>query len=139
MTGVVEQARAFFGVWTLNREQSQYQLGQPPLHGLYTIEPDGDALKVTMAWTAADGQSHEQVYYGVPDGKNYPYTDNPAVDTIVMTLVDAHTLDTAALKDGKAISYARRLLSEDGQTMTVTMSGVLPQGGEYTNIAIYEK
>ena len=40
---------------------------------------------------------------------------------------------------GTTISHARRLLSDDGRTMTVTQTGIGPNGEEYTNLSIYEK
>ncbi len=135
----VQQASAFFGVWTLNREASQYAQGEPPHDASYTLEPDGDAIKVTMAWTGADGQRKHQVYTGVPDGVVYPYDGGEVVDAISMTLLDARTLDTDSRKDGQIIAHARRVLSEDGGTMTITMRGTAPDGRTIDNIAIYEK
>lgn len=129
----------FLGIWTLNPARSKYELGQPPQAGTYILEPDGDGLKVSMKWVDANNNEHSQVYRGIPDGKHYPYTENPAVDAMTMTLIDAKTLDTSALKEGQIVSYARRVLSDDGATMTITMSGKTPQGTEYTNLAIYEK
>lgn len=129
----------FLGVWTLNRDQSKYELGQPPQEGKYTIEPDDNGLKITMEWTTVQGQSFNQVYHSIPDGKSYPYPDNPAVDAFSTTLIDEKTLDTTATKGEAVVSYARRRLSDDGQTMIITMSGTTPQGDPYTNLAIYEK
>lgn len=135
----VQQASAFFGVWTLNREASQYAQGEPPHDASYALEPDDDAIKVTMAWMGADGQPKHQVYTGVPDGVVYPYDGGDVVDAISMTLLDEHTLDSDSRKDGKVIAHARRILSEDGLTMTITMRSFLPDGREIDNIAVYEK
>jgi hypothetical protein len=134
-----ENVHGFIGTWVLRPEKSRYELGQPPQTGSYTIEEDGDGLTITMDWVAADGKAYHQVYRGIPDGKSYPYDENPAVDAFSMTAVDARTLDTEATKDAQVVSYARRVLSEDGQIMTVTMSGNTPQGTAYTNLAIYER
>jgi hypothetical protein len=136
---VMESVQGFLGAWKLNPAKSRYELGQPPQTGNYILEPEGDKLKVTMQWRTEDGKEFNQVHHGIPDGKEYTYTENPAVDAMSMTLVDAKTLDTAALKDGQIISFARRILSDDGNIMTITMSGKTPQGTDYTNLAIYEK
>ncbi|MCC6612640.1 MAG: hypothetical protein IT320_04120 [Anaerolineae bacterium] len=135
----VEQAGAFFGLWTLNREASRYAQGEPPHDASYKLEPDGDAIKVTMDWLGPDGLPKHQVYTGVPDGVVYPYDGGDVVDAISMTLLDARTLDTDSRKDGRIIAYARRVLSEDGETMTITMRSFLPDGRELDNIAVYEK
>lgn len=129
----------FLGKWTLNREKSAYQLGQPPKVGSYNIEAEGKGLKVTMEWTALDDKDYSMVYHSIPDGKQYPYSENPAVDAMMMEQVDALTLDTSAYKDGQVVSYARRQVSEDGRTMTIIMTGKTPSGEDYKNLAIYEK
>lgn len=130
---------AFLGKWTLNRAKSQYELGQPPKIGTYLIEAEGEGLKVTMQWTSIDEQEFSMVYHSIPDGQQYPYTENPAVDAMMMEQVDERTLDTSAYKDGQVVSFARRALSEDGKTMTITMSGKTADGKDYRNLAIYEK
>jgi hypothetical protein len=129
----------FYGLWKFNPERSHYEFGPMPHNAYYRIDPDEMRLKVTMDWDTTDGQHNHQVYYAVPDGKDHPYTESPAVDYVTTTRIDEHTLDTAAKKDGKVISYASRVLSEDGKLMTVTMSGNKPNGEPYSNIAIYEK
>jgi hypothetical protein len=136
---MLDATRGFFGAWKLNREKSVYQLGEPPKIGDYLIEPEGEKLKVTMHWVTVDDKEFNQVYYSIPDGVEYPYTDGPGVDAVSMTLTAPNTLDSAAIKDGKVINFARRILSDDGKTLKITMSGITPQGTEYSNLAIYEK
>ncbi len=60
-------------------------------------------------------------------------------DTISMSRVDHRTLDSKAKKTGHVTSYARRFLSKDGRTMTITQCGTTPKGQEFTNLSIYEK
>ena len=80
-----------------------------------------------------------QIYTGVPDGKEVRLEGNPAVDAVSMTRINARTLDTAALKEGEVVTYATRVLSEDGRVMEITMSGKNTEGRPYHNLAIYEK
>jgi hypothetical protein len=130
----------FIGTWVLDPAQSKYELGTPPKSGTYILEPDGEGLKISMTWETAEGQNVEVSYFGIPDGKNYPYEDNPAVvDAMSMTRVDVNTLDSTAQKDGQVILYARRVLSEGGTVMTVTQSGLTPDGGQYSNVSAYNK
>lgn len=128
----------FVGIWTLDPDESDYQFGEPPASGTYTLEADGDAYNVTMIWTTVDGKPMEASYSSVPDGMEYPY-DSPAVDTVSMTRVDAYTLDSASKKDGQVIAYARRELSDDRQSMTITQSGTTPEGDPFANVSVYRK
>jgi len=127
----------FLGLWRFKPEESRYEFGPMPQNATYRIEADGDAYKITMAWMA-DGKDIEQVYVSVPDGVDHPF-ESAAVDAIWMGRIDARTLDTAAKKDGEVISYATRILDEDGQVMRITMSGTTPDGNKYANLAIYER
>lgn len=127
----------FLGEWRFNREESQYEFGPMPEDATYTFKAEGEQYRVIMAWTM-DGQRREMDYTGIPDGKDYPY-ESPAVDAMSMTRVDARTLDTTAKKDGQTVSYGSRVLSEDGRTMRITMSGYTPEGNWYTNLAVYER
>ena len=129
----------FLGTWEMQPTQNNYQLGDPPVNGTYTIaeNPDGEGYLVTMAWTTLDGRDVEMSYTAVPDGVDHPY-ENPAVaDTVSMTRVDENTLDSDAKIGDKVTAYARRVLSADGQTMTVTQSGPTPDGGWFENVSVY--
>lgn len=130
---------AFLGHWDMDPAENRYEAGQPPLSGSYTIEPEGAAYLFKMAWTSADGQPFQMDYRTTPDCVAYPY-ENPAVaDTIKTTRVDAYTLDTETTKSGKVIVTGRRVLSPDGQTMTITQSGFLPDGTAFTNRSVYRR
>ncbi|CAG0953877.1 MAG: hypothetical protein IT322_14515 [Anaerolineae bacterium] len=130
--------KPFLGRWVLLADRSEYQLGQPPQEGFYTLEANQTQLKVTMAWVAADGKSFEQTYNAIPDGQDHPYPDNPAVDTISMTVVNETRLDSDAKKNQQVISYAVRQLMDEGRLMKIEMITYLPQG-TFTNTAFYAR
>lgn len=137
--GQQEYPDPFFGTWKLDPAQCSYEFGLPPQSGLYRIEPEGTGLTFTAEWVTPEGQPAHVVFQGIPDGRDHP-SGHPAVaDTITTTRVSASQLDTAAKKDGRIVNLATRVLSPDGQTMTVTQSGITPQGQPYRNVAIYRK
>jgi hypothetical protein len=127
---------AFVGTWELDAAQNRYQFGDAPQQGLYIIAPNQNGYLVTMQWMNSAGKSFEMSYEATPDGKEYP-ANAPGVDNQSMTRVDDKTLDSAAMASGKVIAYARRILSDDGQIMTITQSGKTPGGEEFTNTSVY--
>jgi hypothetical protein len=129
-------ADLFVGTWQLDPMQNKYEFGDPPQQGLYIIEPNGTGYLVTMKWTNTAGKALEMQYEATPDGVEYP-ANAPGVDTMSMTRVDERTLDSAAMAGGQVIAYGRRVLSEDGQTMTITQSGKTPDGKEFSNLSVY--
>ena len=142
MTRHVEQPEIpdpFFGTWVLDPTQSVYEAGLPPQSGTYRIDPDGESLKFTMEWVAANGQHHEMGYFTIPDGNEYPY-ENPAVtDAISTTRIDAHRMDTVSKKNGRIIAIGSRVLSADGTTMMVTQTSIGENGQRYNNSSVYTK
>ena len=75
----------------------------------------------------------------IPNGLDHPY-DNPAIaDAICYTVVDQFTLDSTAKMHGRVVAYARRVLSQDGKTMTVTQSGAKPDGSHFENVSVYRR
>jgi hypothetical protein len=136
---VIPADDAFLGTWVLDPAQSRYQFGQPPKSGSYKISARGNRYHTDIQWTDQTDRAFEASYDAVPDGVEHPY-ENPAVaDAVSMTRINAYTLDSASVKDGQRIAYARRVLSEDGQIMTITQSGVNTQGDSYVNLAVYVK
>ena len=127
----------FLGTWQMLPDQNDYQLGDPPQQGLYTIEADGDGYKITMQWVTADNEEKQASYNSIPDGKRYPTDPATGVDSMSMTRVDEKTLDSDAMKDGVVVAYATRILSDDGSTMTVKQSGKTPDGQDFTNTSVY--
>ena len=144
MSEIHPSIQPFLGIWDLAPEASQYELGAPPGRGMYQLVADGPStdsgqVAVVMDWTDATGKDFHMMYHMTPDGVDHPYTESPAVDAVVTTLVDARTLDTVSKKDGKTVAVGRRELSQDGNTMRVIQSGKAPDGTEFENVAIYHK
>lgn len=129
----------FLGAWRLRAGASRYELGPPPREAVYQIERDGEWLLFAARWIGADGRRLEMSFAGVPDGEPHAYEDPAVADTITTRLVDARTLETVAAKDGRDVAVGRRVLSDDGATMTVTQSGTTPEGKPFANVSVYDR
>jgi len=130
----------FCGTWQLDPAECQYEMGAPPRSATYRIEAEGQALKMTIDWVSADGQSATIVYRGIPDGHEHPSLDNPDVaDTLIMKRLDPSTLDTISSKSGQVLGHARRTLSPDGRTMKIVQSTTTDEGIVLRNTSVYIK
>ncbi|NDJ35755.1 MAG: hypothetical protein GYB64_13920 [Chloroflexi bacterium] len=125
----------FVGIWELDPEQCDYQMGEPPRQALYTIQKGVAGYRVIISWTTAEGMNRNAVYETIPDGS--VHVDEETGLEIITTRVDEHTLDTSARRSGQLINQARRTLTENGQAMIVTQTGWTAEGEEYTNRAVY--
>ena len=129
----------FVGTWTLNVAKSKYDPGPGPKGGTSTYETAGKGYKVTVKTEPATGPEQQWSYTTDLDGKDSPMTGNPNADTIAVKRVDAHTMEAVAKKGGKELNKQKRVLSADGKTMTITVTGMNAQGQKVHNVMVYEK
>ena len=129
----------YLGAWDLVPELSLYELGEPPASGHYTIElRDDGALMLRVKWQQAPGDSpRETAFGGRADGspQHLPGVSN----SFSLTRVDAYTLDSAALSDGRVVAYARRVASRDGALLSVVQEQVAPDGKRTRNFQVYRR
>ena len=129
---------AVMGTWKLNEAKSKIGAGAPK-NTKVVYEPAGDSIKVTVEGVAADGSATHSEWTGKFDGKDYPVTGDPAADTRSYKKVNARTLALTNKKDGKAVITGKIVVSADGKTRTVTISGTDAKGKKITSSAVYEK
>ena len=128
----------FLGKWELVAGQAKYELGPPPSAGTYEIIADGDRLIFKMAWTDGEGNDHEMAYSEVCDGEFHDYPSAEIADEICLSLKSDKLLESSAKKNGEIVLSAKRELVSDSD-LKVTMSGSLPNGAVYSNVAMYKK
>src|SRR5262249_29906014 len=127
------QTDPFIGTWKLNLAKSKYSPGPSPKSQTVTYEAVGQGYKVTIKTTDAEGKPIDSQFTANYDGKDYPVTGNPDLDTIALKRIDAHTLESARKKAGKVLSTATIVVSKDGKTRTLTEKGVNAKGEKFSN------
>jgi len=70
------------------------------------------------------------------DGKEYKSWGNHSV---VWTAADPNTWNTVVKQDGAVIYAARRELSADGKTLTISMTGNRPDGSPANDVSVYTR
>lgn len=129
---------AFMGTWKLNEAKSKTIAGMPKNSTVvYTM--GGDNVKVGIDGTDAKGQTYHSDWTGKFDGKDYALTGDPANDMRSYKVVNSHTLSTLSKKDGIETLSARIVVSPDGKTRTVTVSGKDASDAKITGTQIYDK
>ena len=131
-------ADAVMGTWKLNEAKSKLTPGQAKNHTV-VYAAAGDSVKVTVDGTDNDGKATQNVWTGKFDGKDYPVTGDPTSDSRSYKRVDDHTLALSASKGGKVTLTGRVVVSADGKTRTVTVSGTDAKGKKVTSTAVYDK
>ena len=126
------------GTWKLNEDKSKLAAGMPKNHTV-VYEAAGDNVKVTVNGTDSEGKPTHNEWTGKFDGKDYPVTGDPTSDMRSYTKVDDRTLGLNVTKGGKVTFSGRIVVSADGKSRTVTVSGTDPTGKKFNSIAVYDK
>src|SRR5262245_28450803 len=126
------------GTWKLNEAQSKLTPGTTKINTV-VIEAAGDNVKVTVDGTNREGKSMHNEWTGKFDGKDYPVTGNPDADMRSYKKIDDRTLEVTVKKDGKVTTHGRTVVSADGKSRTLTMTGSDTEGKKFTNKTVYDK
>jgi len=131
-------ADSFMGTWKLNEAKSKIAAGSPK-NTTVVYEAAGDSVKVITDGTGGDGKPSHSEWTGKYDGKDYPVTGDPTTDTRSYKKVDDHTLTFINKKGDKVTISGRGVVSADGKTRTVTITGTDSKGTKFTTTAVYDK
>jgi|SRR5271165_2218947 len=131
-------ASPMIGTWKLNEAKSKFPPGAPKNHTV-VYEAVGDNIKVTVDGVDDAGKPTHNEWTGKFDGKDYPLTGDPTADMRSYKKVDDRTTELTNKKDGKVVATGKIVLSADGKTRTVTVSGTNAKGKKVTSTAVYDK
>jgi hypothetical protein len=129
---------AFTGTWQLNEAKSKIAPNAPK-NNTVVYEATGDNVKITVDGIGSDGKPTHSEWTGKFDGKDYPVTGDTNSDMRSYTKIDDHSLGFNVKKGGKVTTSGRVVVSADGKSRTVTVSGTDPKGKKFTSTAVYDK
>ena len=126
------------GTWKLNEAKSKIGPGLPKnLTVVYAAA--GDSIKSTIDGVDGQGKPTHNEWTGKFDGKDYPVTGDPNSDTRAIKQTDDRTLEVSVKKGGKVTLTGHAVVSADGKTRTLTISGTDAAGKKVETTAVYDK
>ena len=136
--GVCFAADPQMGTWKLNEAKSRMtpetlkntRVVYSSMFGQVKVKSDG---------IGGDGKPVHIEWSGKFDGKDYPVTGDPNSDARSYTKMNDRTLMTTAKKNGKVMVTGKIVVSADGKSRTVTLTGATPKGKKFRNVAVYDK
>lgn len=134
------QAYNFLAGWQLFPEKCSFQHGLTPKSGNYKMESirNGHALSISTNWVSLDNEAFYAQYEMVPDGELHPFENQEMADTIRAEIMNASTLFTSFIKNGKTVLEVVNEILPNGY-MKVTLKGTTQDGQPYVNTEIYHK
>jgi len=126
------------GTWKLNEAKSKITSGTTKnTHVVYSSM--FGQVKIKSDGIDANGKPIHAEWSGKFDGKDYPVSGDPNSDARSYTKVNERTLATTNKKNGKVTATGQIVISPDGKSRTVTISGTTPKGKKFKNVAVYDK
>ena len=126
------------GTWKLNEAKSKLGAGVPK-NLTVVYEADGDNVKGTIDGVDGMGKPTHNEWTGKFDGKDYPVTGDLTSDTRAIKQIDAHNYELTVKKAGKVTMSGKAMISADGKTRTVTVSGTNAAGKKVEGTSVYDK
>src|ERR1700722_12250940 len=120
-------ANPSLGTWKLNQAKSKLSPGLPK-NLTVTYEAVGDYIKATVDGVDGQGQPTHNEWTGKFDGKDYPVTGDPTSDTRAIKQIDDRNFELTVKMGGKVTMTGKAVISADGKTRTVTVSGTNAAG-----------
>ena len=127
------------GTWKMNPAKSNYSPGPAPKSITVKIVSDADNMKLTSDGIDAAGKPTHVEYTAKYDGKDYPITGVPNVDTVALERPDANTIRSTMKKGDLVVMTATSVISKDGKTRTSTFKGKNAEGVDVNNVVVYDK
>jgi hypothetical protein len=136
--GSFAQSSSVIGTWKMNIGKSKFT-GPPERSSTATFTQDGQNIRGTNQVIDAQGNATTVVFMNIYDGMPHPTTGSPLYDASAYTRLDANTVIISRFKAGKLVQVGTSVVSQDGKTMTGSLTGTQLNGQLGSEIEVYDK
>ena len=138
--GLQAQDNPIMGTWTLNVSKSKYVSEPPPRSRTLKFEPVGsNGLKLINDAVLANGEKTHVEETFLQDGREHPLHGSANADTHVNVQFDAYNSLTINRKGGKTVQALKRIVSQDGRTLTIIVARTDANGHPVDDIRVFDK
>lgn len=130
----------FAGTWQLNPQKSRYAGATCPKRMVIVMACAGNGVRYQSETTYADGHGSRSEYSANYDGKEAIVIGSAGLLLPVsLKRLDADTVVASYMRGMQVVATSRRVVSRDGQLMTITTISPDKSGKKTTTIGVYEK
>jgi hypothetical protein len=131
-------ASPHMGTWKLNEAKSKMPEGMGK-NTMVVYSEQKDKIKITVDGVDKDGKKTHSVWVGKFDGNAYPVKGNLSYNSVSYKMVNEHTNDITAMKDGTTVWTGTIKVAADGKSRTVTVNGTDADGKKFKGKVFYDK
>lgn len=130
----------FAGTWTLDVPRSTYPAGTGPATMTIEMESAGQGIRYRSDAIFANGRAVHSEYTADYEGNQAIVMGARGMMLpVFLKRIDANTVVASYTKDLTIVATSRRVISDDGRTMTITTNSKDPSGQNTTTIGIFLK
>ena len=130
----------FVGKWVLIPAQSKYPTGLRPKSMIIEIEPAGRGIHYHSDTTFSNGSTARSEYTAEYNGKQVLVMGNRGMLLpVFLKRPDSRTVVASYTKGLQVVATSRRVVSRNGQSMTIKTISKDQSGNSVTTIGVYEK
>lgn len=134
-----ERIAPFLGTWILDLDESEFDQSELPQAATCRLEEEFGLVSIRMSILSASGEEIGGEITGVPGAPGARLSESGLADRLLLYFEDEYTLTSEAKRGDLTLMTARRRLSDDGQSLEVEQSVVVPGQGPVINTGIYRR
>jgi hypothetical protein len=125
------------GKWKLNWERS-HSADAAPKSAIRRYRKSKVGVRVSEIWVDAAGKRTNLDYTANYDGKDYSIVSRKG-GTVAFTRHDGNIAEGVSKLSGKVVYAFKRIVSKDGNTLTIEMAKTDSAGKAFTEVLVYDK
>jgi hypothetical protein len=127
------------GTWRMNMEKSKFSPGPAPKSVTVTYTQEGDWIVLQTEAINPDGKPVSRTGRYKADGQEYPMEGPYGPAKMSAKKIDGHTMESTMKLDAGGSMVTRTVISADGKTRTLTVTGVNSKGEKVNNLIVFER
>ncbi len=130
----------FLGKWQLDPGHSIYESGKPPQSMRITMEAGDQGIHYHSETTFSNGRHSVTEYTANYDGRLTTVQQDGGLSAPVsLKRIDANTVEATYERGFRTIATSKRVVSNDGNTMTITTVETPKEGKTNTNVSLFHR
>jgi hypothetical protein len=130
----------FIGKWQLDPTHSKYESGTVPQSMTITMETSDQGIRYHSETTFSNGRHSITEYTANYDERPVIVQQDSGLSAPVsLKRIDANTVEARYERGFKTVASSKRVVSSDGQTMTITTSETTKEGKTITTVSVFHR
>jgi len=122
----VQDQDLVLGAWQLDLARSTFSPGPPPRSETRRYQEEHEGIKAEILTVNADGSRALMEYTSSFNDVVAVVTGSTQTDAVKLRKLDAYTAESELSYNSKVVGRARRVVSKDAQTLTITLDRTAP-------------